>query len=270
MGQSEKSLLHEYFPPEEIESARSIIFEFHDKLFLDEGLSGTYALLIALYMHSNKNKCSEVEYNGVRDLFVKLGRKGEDFRVYLHYAKKAGLVDERERADGVKLLSLNIRGLKVVKDLLAQSMGAKVWLIEAGATYSGKKLFKEIVLSKPSSIIKICDPYCGVKLLDLLSEIKGNCKVHVLTQTIERKEKFKRELEDFKREFQNIEIEIRVFEDNKLHDRYIITETDYLSVGISIKDIGKKDALITKLPDEVKYALEEIFNKRWQSAKPFS
>ncbi len=85
---------------------------------------------------------------------------------------------------------------------------------------------------------------------------------------ISRELKF--ENEDFKKEFPNIKIEIRVLEDRKLHDRYIITETDYWSIGSSIKDIGKKDVLITKLPNEIKHALVEVFNRRWQRAKPFN
>jgi len=269
MAQSENSTLFEYFPPAEIKWARSVIYEFHDKLFLDDKLSGTNALLIAFYMCSNKNKCSEVEYNEVRDLFVKLGRRKNDFKVYLHRARKEGLIDER-KVNKSKLLSLKIKGLKTVKNLLGQSSGAKALLIKSGTIYSGKKLFKEIVLSKPSFTIKICDPYVGVRLLDILSEITSKCEIYILTQTIERSKQFKRELEDFKKEFQNIKIEIRVLEGNKLHDRYIITETDYWSIGSSIKDIGKKDALITKLPDEIKYALAEVFNRRWQNAKPLN
>jgi hypothetical protein len=272
MEQSKKSVLREYFPDEEIESARNIINVFHEKLLLDDKLSGGDALLIALYMCSNKSKMAEVNYNEVKNLFVKLGRKENDFKVYLHYANKAGLIDEREEANKTKLISLKIKGLKIVKDLLGHHIGAKVWLIESGMTYSGKKLFKEIVSPKVDEVIKICDPYCGIRLLDILgdvlSEIKTNCKIYLLTRAIERKEQFKRELEDFKKEFPNIEIEVRILEDGKLHDRYIITGTDYWSVGTSIKDIGRKDALITKLPDEVKHALKEIFNKRWESAKP--
>ncbi len=261
--------LNDYFPKEEVEDAKYIIHEFHDKLLLDNKISDKTALLLSLYMSSNKNKQSEIPYDEVRKLFVAMGRKEDpNFAVNLFNAKKEGLVDEREEGK-VKLLSLKIEGLKAVKDKLGETIGVKTWLIESGKVYSGKKLFQEIVMSKIGSSAKICDPYCGTRILDLISGIKQKCKISLLTQVIEQKETFRRELQDFTREFQNLEIEVRIFDGKTLHDRYIISDGNCWSVGSSLKDFGNKDTTITKLEDEVRYAIEEIFDKRWQEAKPF-
>ena len=261
--------LDQYFPEEELSTARNLIFEFYDRLLLDDNLSDLDAVLLALYMCCNKNKRAEVNYNEVKDLFASMGRKEDNFRKRLHDAKNANLVNEREER-GTKFLSLTIKGLKRVKDLLGYEIGARTWLIESGKVYSGKKLFQQVVLSNIGLQLKICDPYCGVRLLDVLSEIKGKCKVFLLTQTIVEKRKFQRELKDFMKEHPEIEIEVRIFNERKLHDRYIISDGNCWAIGSSLKDLGNKDTIITKLGNEVKYALEEIFEKRWKNATPLS
>lgn len=261
--------LNDYFPKDEVEDAKYIIHEFHDKLLLDDKPSDKTALLLSLYMCSNKNKQSEITYDEVRKLFVTLGRKEENFAVNLFNAKKEGLADERQEGQ-VKLLCLKVKGLKEVKGMLGETIGAKTWLIEAGKVYSGKKLFQEIVMSKIGSTAKICDPYCGTRIFDLISGIQHKCGIFLLTQAIEQKQSFKRELVDFSKEFQHLKIDVRIFNGKALHDRYIISDGNCWSIGSSLKDFGNKDTTITKLEDEVKYAIEEMFDKRWQEATPFS
>lgn len=260
--------LDDYFPKEEVEYAKYIIHEFYGKLLLEDKPSDKTALLLSLYMCSNKNKQSEITYEEVRKLFVAMGRKEDNFAVNLFNAKKEGLVDEREEGK-VKLLSLKVKGLKAVKDMLGETIGVKTWLIESGKVYSGKKVCQEIVMSKIGSTAKICDPYCGTRTLDLIRGIKQKCKIFLLTQVIEEKETFRRELKDFAKEFLQLEIEVRVFDGKTLHDRYIISDGNCWSIGSSLKDLGNKDTTITKLDDEVRYAIEEMFDKRWQEAKPF-
>jgi hypothetical protein len=260
--------LTDYFPKEEAENAACLIHEFHDRMLLDDKPSDKTALLLSLYMCSNEHKKSEIEYGSVKDLFVILGRKEENFGVNLFNAKKEGLIDEKEGK--IKLLSLKIAGLKAVKDLLGESVGVKTRLIESGKVYSGKRLFQEMVVSQLGSTVQICDPYCGARILDLLSAIKQKSKVQILTQVIEQKEAFKRELADFSKEFPEIEVEVRVFHKRKLHDRYLISGDNCWSIGSSLKDLGNKDTTVTKLEDEVRFALEEIFEKRWLEAAPLA
>jgi hypothetical protein len=248
--------LNDYFLKDEVEDAKYMIHEFHDKLLLDDKPSDKTALLLSLYMCSNKNKQSEITYDEVRKLFVTMGRKEGNFALNLFNAKKEGLVDEREEGE-VKLLSLKVKGLKEVKDTLGETIGVKTWLIESGKVYSGKKLFQEIVMSKIGSAAKICDPYCGTRILDLISGIKQNCKISLLTQVIEQKETFKRELQDFAKEFQHLKIEVRIFNGKTLHDRYIISDGNCWSIGSSLKNFGNKDTTITKLEGEVRYAIEK-------------
>lgn len=260
--------LNDYFPKEEVENAKYVIHEFYDKLLLDDKPSDKTALILSLYMCSNRNKQSEITYDEVRNLFVTLGRKADNFRANLYNAKKEGLVNERTEQN-VKLLSLKVAGLKATKNILGETIGVKTWLIESGKVYSGKKLFQELVMSKIQSTAKICDPYCGTRILDLMSGIEQKCNILLLTQTIEKKETFKRELNDFAKEYKHLKITVRIFDSKTLHDRYIISNGHCWSIGSSLKNLGNRDTTITKLEDEVRYAIEEMFDKRWRKATPF-
>lgn len=263
----EKTKLNNFFPPEEVEAWRKIITEFHDKLLLDNELTDSKAILVCIYMSCFKNKSAEVSYSEVKNRFMGFGRQFNNFKVNYYNLKKQDLVCEQEVGDS-KLLSLTTKGLKAVKDLIGETLGVKTWLIEAGKVYSGKKLLQEILYQNIGSYMNICDPYIGARTLDFLSIIDKKCKVNILTQTIENRNNFERELKDFKKEFPLIEIEVRIYSTSALHDRYLITDDSVWSVGSSLKDLGNKDTIVSKLGDEIKFALQETFEKRWQDSQP--
>lgn len=195
---------------------------------------------------------------------MKIGRKEPNFNVNLGNLKKKGFVDEKVEK-GIRVIALTIEGLKAAKAQMP-TIGENTWIIESGKTFSGKKLFRDIVLTNVGTYLKICDPYCGVRILDLLTEITNNCKISLLTQKVDKEPEFKRELADFKKELPNIDIEVRIFTANKLHDRYLITDKMCWSIGASLKDLGNKDTLITKLGEDIRQALEETFESRWKTS----
>ena len=255
-----------YFPKDELEKWKMLFHEFQGKLFIDDKLTDAKVLLISIYMCCNKNQKAEVPHAEVKALFTNLGRRESNFNVNLSNLKKRGLVDEKTEKDTC-FLYLKIEGLRAIKAQIAIATEA-TWLIESGKTFSAKKLFREVVLSNVGTYLKICDPYCGVRILDLLTEIRNSCRVFLLTQRIDKENEFKRELADFKKEFSNIDIEIRIFTANKLHDRYIITDNMCWSIGASLKDLGNKDTMITKLGEEIRQAIEETFEARWKLSAP--
>jgi hypothetical protein len=158
--------------------------------------------------------------------------------------------------------------LETVKDLIGETVGIRTWVVEAGKVYSGKKLFQEVVRPNIGNSLKICDPYTSARTLDFLTNIGRRCKVFLLTQTIDNKGNFQRELKDFQKEFTEIDIEVKIFSKSTLHDRYMISDDAAWSIGASLKDLGNKDTIITRLGDEIKYALEEMFEKRWNESAP--
>ena len=261
--------LKDFFPQGEIESWQRIVFQFHDKLLLNDELTDMKALLICLYMRCNQLKVAEVNYSDVKDLFLGFGRETNNFKVNLFNAKKQNLICYREE-NGSKLLSLTTKGLKSLKDLIGETVGIRTWVIEAGKVYSGKKLLQEIVQPNIGSSLCICDPYVSARTLDFLNSIGHKCKVSLLTQTVQDKTNFQRELKDFQKEFLEIEIEVRLFSRTTLHDRYMISDGAAWSIGSSLKDLGNKDTLVTRLGDEIRYALLEVFEKRWLESVPLT
>ena len=219
-------------------------------------------------MRSNQFGRAEVNYPDVKTFFTEFGRKEENFKVNIYNAKKQDLICERIEGN-FKLLSLTMKGLKTVKDLIGETVGIRTWVIEAGKVYSGKKLLQEIVLPNISSSLCICDPYVSARTLDFINGIGHKCKISLLTQTIHEKANFQRELTDFRKEFPQIEIEVRLFAKTTLHDRYMISDDSAWSIGSSLKDLGNKDTLVTRLGEEVKFALNEIFEKRWNESTLF-
>lgn len=269
MRNMEKPKLESYFPPEERESWKKYVTEFHDKLLLDNELTDSKAILICIYMSSYKSKSAEVGYAEVKNRFLEFGRKFNNFKVNLHNLKKQDQVSEKVVGESKNLL-LTTTGLKTIKELVGEVEGVKTYLIEAGKQYSGKKLLQQILSNNIGFFMYICDPYVGSRTLDFLTMIDKTCKVRILTQTIENKNNFERELKDFKKEFPAIDVEVRVFSGKALHDRFIITDNSYWSVGSSLKDLGNKDTIVSKLGDEVKDALLETFENRWQESQPFN
>jgi hypothetical protein len=262
----EKPKLDTYFPPEERDAWKKYVIEFHDKLLLDNELTDSKAILICIYMSSFKGKTAEVGYAEAKNRFLEFGREFNNFKVNLFNLKKQDCVSEKEVGE-TKFLALTTKGLKTVKELVGEVDGVKTVLIEAGTHYSGKKLLQQVLSNNIGSFMNICDPYIGTRTLDFLTIIEKKCKVNILTQTIDNRNVFERELKDFKKEFPLIEVEVRVYSANKLHDRFIITDDSVWSVGASLKDLGNKDTIINKLGDEVKFALTETFEKRWRESQ---
>jgi hypothetical protein len=261
----EKPKLDSYFPLEEVEAWKKYVIEFHDKLLLDNELTDSKAILVCIYMSAYKSKSAEVGYPEVKNRFLGFGREFNNFKVNLYNLKKQDQVCEKEVGES-KFLLLTTKGLKTVKELVGEVEGTKTYLIEAGRQYSGKKLLQQILSNNIGSFMNICDPYIGSRTLDFLTIINKTCKVRILTQTIENKNNFERELRDFKKEYPAIDVEVRIFSANALHDRFIITDGSQWSVGSSLKDLGNKDTIVSKLGDEVKDALLETFEKRWQES----
>jgi hypothetical protein len=261
--------INNYFPKDEIDSWKRLVIPFHDKLLLNNDLSDIKAVLICLYMLCNLRATAEVNYSDVKNFFVEFGRTNENFKVNIYNAKKQGLLCERIEGD-FKLLSFTTKGLKSVKDLIGETVSVRTWVIEAGKVYSGKKLLQEIVVPNIGTSLYICDPYIGARTLDFINNIGHKCKIQLLTQTIQEKSNFERELNDFKKEFPEIEIEVRIFSKTSLHDRYMISDGAAWSIGSSLKDLGNKDTLVTRLGNEVKFALTEVFENRWLESVPLA
>ena len=120
-----------------------------------------------------------------------------------------------------------------------------------------------------SGLVRICDPYYGIRMLDLLDHLPGITKVKFLTsKTNENGRKLHGAMKDFKKERPNMEFKV-AGKNAGLHDRFVITNKQLLILGHGLKDIGSKESFIIRLekdlvPDLIKET-SEAFDSKWNS-----
>ena len=167
--------------------------------------------------------------------------------------------------------------MKSGKDhLISQAKEGSIQVVyfEPGKRYTSKKLLSKNILGNLKGELRVVDPYCGERTLDILKDIK-NEHVKFLTKVDnlrdKEKERFLRELQDFKSEKPNIEF--RNCLDIDIHDRYIISADSLVVLGHSIKDLGSKESFaITLNKDASKNIVEAVtenFDRRWKQSNTF-
>ena len=144
---------------------------------------------------------------------------------------------------------------------------------EPGKKYTSKRQLINTVLTELVGDLKIVDPYCSERTIDVLSNIKCN-NIKIITKTAylssSQRDNLKRTLKDYYDEGNNLEI--REYPNDDLHDRYIISEQNLILLGHSIKDLGAKESFALVLSKEysknICESLLELFNRRWKSSQP--
>lgn len=155
---------------------------------------------------------------------------------------------------------------------LAKDDSMQVFYFEPGKKYSSKKILAKKVLEELKGKLRIVDPYCGERTLDVLKDISDRTVMFLtrLKNLHERKRnRFLRELQDFKSDYSNFEFRNYPFTD--IHDRYIISGDSLVVLGCSLKDLGNKESfamvLERKTNKNITEALIENFDRRWKAAE---
>ncbi len=138
-----------------------------------------------------------------------------------------------------------------------------IFYIEPGKPYSAKQILIEDIMSKPKKRVWICDPYVGIRLLDILKKIDASIEIRIITHKVEYESLFIRTLGDFKQEHPSTEVRKTTPD---IHDRYVLSETHMWLVGHSLKDLGKKETFIVPLGEDIRQPLELAFETRWNSS----
>ncbi|MCG2710523.1 MAG: hypothetical protein L6246_09465 [Thermodesulfovibrionales bacterium] len=147
----------------------------------------------------------------------------------------------------------------------------EVLYFEPDKHYTSKKLLSKNILGNLTGELRIVDPYCGERTLDILSNLK-NRDIKFLTRVEnlrdKERERFLRELKDFKSE--HTKIEFKSYPHPDIHDRYIISSDRLVVLGHSIKDLGTKESFAIVLNKDssknIVEALIENFNRRWRQS----
>jgi len=175
------------------------------------------------------------------------------------------------RENNATLYEIMIPGMEYLLSKVKEG-SVQLFHFEPGKRFSSKRILSKNILGNLIGDLKIVDPYCNERTLDILKDVKDR-EVKVLTRIENLKEKarkrFLRELEDFKSENDNIEL--RDYPHTDIHDRYIIS-SDFLAIlGHSIKDLGNKESFAILLDKNanrnIVEALVENFNRRWKQSK---
>ena len=63
-------------------------------------------------------------------------------------------------------------------------------------------------------------------------------------------------------------VEVRVYKNSILHDRYIISDKNFWLCGNSLNYIGNKESFIVLLGDDIRQNMFSTYNCRWKIATP--
>ncbi len=151
----------------------------------------------------------------------------------------------------------------------------EVFYFEPGQRYSSKRVLVTRILESLTGKLRIVDPYCGERTLDVIKDVKAR-PIKFLTKlenitNMNAKNKLLRELGDFKTE--NADVEFRDYPNKDLHDRYIISPTSLVLLGHSMKNLGAKESFAIVLNEasskNIYEALSENFDRRWKQSNTF-
>lgn len=111
--------------------------------------------------------------------------------------------------------------------------------------------------------IKLVDNYINVDLINFLSSKQINVDLKIISTNFNISQ-IRLTLVGFQKQFNRIEIR----ENNSYHDRFlIIDDTDFYHFGASLKDLGNKTFMFSKINEaKIQNAIKLDFDNSWQNA----
>lgn len=177
----------------------------------------------------------------------------------IHLHKKNGLLEFEIMKNGKDYLISHMKETPV-----------DLFYFEPGNKYKSQKILSEDIFSQLKGELKIVDPYCDKRTLDIL-ENAGTNNVKFLTQLKNihdgrKKRSFIREVRAFQSAYPNFEF--KDYQNNDIHDRYIISDDSIVIVGYSLKDFGKKEtfAVILDKNMDIHNQLIKNFDDKWNNS----
>lgn len=211
----------------------------------------------------------------------KLSTEGNDrfssFEIANHLIEKAGLPTSRQAVESAlqkntKECHKNKSGYKLMHDgqeALRKEMAQEgVRFIDANKPFTAKSSTLKEFLDNTYKEVSICDPYIDVNTLDVLfRNFEKGVSIKILTANIIDKPigTFSRLLKDLVNE--GYKIEVKVYPHSELHDRYIMTDKEFLLSGNSLNYLGKKESFLVLLGEDIRQSMLTTFNSRWKSSK---
>ncbi|HEY4479220.1 MAG TPA: hypothetical protein VI981_02605 [Candidatus Paceibacterota bacterium] len=172
--------------------------------------------------------------------------------------KEGGIVHKNK--GGYKLMEAG-------RKKLAAGNSNSVIVIESGKPFSTKNVIVKDIFNNLKSPVLISDPYLDINTLDLLfKNLDKKKQTKILTHKIADKPSgtFSRHLGELRQE--GFQIEIGVYSNSDLHDRYIMDDNSFWLSGNSLNYIGNKESFIVRLGEDIRQSMLATFNNRWKIA----
>lgn len=182
-------------------------------------------------------------------------------RQAVEYAFKSDKSSTHKNKDGYKLMEKGRKQLKEVKS------NEEVVMIEASKPFSAKNVKLKNIFSTLGNTIYISDPYLDINTLDtVFKNVDQKTTVKILTKNLISKPSgtLERHLKDLRNE--GLVIEIGIYTNSDLHDRYIMDEKSFWLSGNSLNSLGNKESFIVKLGEDIQQSMLATFNNRWKVA----
>jgi hypothetical protein len=238
------------------------------KLALSKAASSPMRVgLAALVLAHDLGGVSRLSVIHISQLLEEAGVAVTPIRLTRAFAR-AGTHVTRSVVDGEVYFRAMTSALALVEPIIS-SGPIQVIHIEAGKPRSARKKLEEL-LAPLTGLLRICDPYYGLRTLDALALIPSSCQVRFLSsRSSEKSAKLAGPLIDFRREHPNIQLRV-LPPPVPIHDRYILSDETLMLLGHGIKDIGSKESFVVVV--SASYArdllrlLESSFDQHWAKA----
>lgn len=180
-------------------------------------------------------------------------------RQAVEYALKSDKASTHKNKNGYKLME---KGRSQLKELKSKE---EVVMIEAGKPFSAKNVMLKNIFSTLGDTIYISDPYLDTNTLDaVFKNVEQNTAVKIITKNVISKPAgtLESHLKDLRNE--GLKIEIGVYSNSDLHDRYIMDDKTFWLSGNSLNHLGDKESFIVKLGEDIRQSMIATFNNRWK------
>ncbi len=114
--------------------------------------------------------------------------------------------------------------------------------------------------------VRICDPYFDKESLPSLDQLSSASEVHYLTAQRRDAKRALRVGAYRAYRAQHPKVEVRERSEKDLHDRYIIDDHEMFLVGTSLNGLGKKQAFIVRMGEDIRAQMLSDFGEKWRSA----
>lgn len=231
-----------------LNTGRGSNIKYNPYAFTEQGIYMLMTVLKGELAVSQSKKLIRL-FKKMKDFFVQLQNVLPDSEIRMF------AFQTQNNTEDIRQIKQQVNDLTVVVKDFTDPNIKKDYLFYNGQTVEADIAYSEIY-SYAKKTITIIDNYISLKTLVLLKAVRSNVKVTIFSDNINRG-LHQTELEDFKREYPNVDITLRT-SGGIYHDRYIFIDhgtknEKIFHCGGSSKDAGKRVTSITKVEDVMLY-----------------